>query len=178
MARQAGIKLSARERRSLKSFLRHSPQMIGILRTAIVLLSGSGYTGEKISRIFGISPRTVRECRRRWRRQGLLGLQETPRSGRPKTADASFIRLLIRTVEKDPRSLGYVFTRWTNPRLSEYLAQKTGVRVSPDWIGELLRTHGFVWGKSKLTTKNLANPVEKKTGREAFEGAPKGLFGG
>ncbi|QRK09638.1 winged helix-turn-helix domain-containing protein [Archangium violaceum] len=29
------------------------------------------------------------------------------------------------------------FTRWTRSRLAEYLRQRTGVDVSPEWVGQL-----------------------------------------
>ena len=157
--------LSVKERKQLRFFLEQgAPGPKAALRASILLLSGASHSSQDIACLLKISPRTVRGCRHRWRTQGLSGLRDAPRSGRPKLISSSFVRLLIRTTEEDPRRLGYVFSRWTNPRLATYLAQKTGIQVSPKWIGELLHQHGFVWGRSKLTTQNLADPGEKKTG--------------
>src|SRR5690349_18822627 len=91
------------------------------------------------------------------------GLQDAPRSGRPPRADDEYVRLLMQTAGSDPRKMGYAFSRWTAPRLATYLAQKTGVKLSVDRVQRLLRIHKFVWGKSKPTTSNLPDPVEKKT---------------
>lgn len=108
--------------------------------------------------------RTVHECRRRWRHSGLEGLKDAPRPGRPPRADAAYIHLLVSAAQKDPRQLGFAFTRWTAPRLAEYLRRQTGVELSADWVGELLRTHGFVWRRAKRTTRHLANRREQRAG--------------
>src|SRR3954463_12665759 len=87
--------------------------------------------------------------------------------------------LRMKTVEKDPRNLGFVFSRWTRARLAAYLEQCTHVRVSPYWVGELLRCHGFVWRRAKLTTRHLADPEEKRARRSAPEApAERGLLAG
>jgi transposase len=175
--RAEGVRLSAPERRALQGWLKHRSGSVAALRATVVLLSASGDSSQHIAAALGLSERTVRDCRRRWRVQGLSGLEDAPRPGRPKQVDAAFVRLLVRTVEKDPHELGYAFARWTNPRLAAYLAQQTGVKVSPKWIGELLRMHGFVWGKTKLTTFNLADPGEKKACRTTPESPPEGVAG-
>ncbi len=104
------------------------------------------------------------ECRRRWRQSGLAGLQDAPRPGRPPRADATYVRQLVAAVQKDPRQLGFAFTRWTTARLAEHLRQQTGVALSPDWVGELLRMHGFVWRQAKRTTRHLADRREQRAG--------------
>jgi transposase len=165
MERESGIQLSERERERLQDVLKQACDKATLLRSTVVLLSGSGQSSEQIARALGLSPRMVRDCRQRWRMSGVEGLSDLPRVGRPKRADARYVRLLIHTVRRDPRELGYAFCRWTTPRLAAYLAQETGVTVSPDWVGELLRMHRFAWGKSKRTTRNLPDAVEKKEAR-------------
>jgi transposase len=70
---------------------------------------------------------------------------------------------LLATVEKNPRRQGFAFTRWTTPRLATFLELKTGIRLSPRGIAEVLHQHDFVWRKAKLTTRNKADEGEKKT---------------
>lgn len=124
-------------------------------RALIVLLSDSGESGAAIARLLGTTRRTVSATRTRWRRQSFNGLPDAPKPGRPANADGEYMKRLLVVVRKDPRDFGYAFTRWTTPRLVEHLFKETRVRITPEWLGELLRMHGFVWRKSKLTLRNL-----------------------
>jgi transposase len=175
MARESGITLSVNERRVLRKFLEHDTQGASALRVAAVLISGAGLSSEKIGRTLGITAREVRKCRQRWRDGGLSGLLDQPLPGRPSQATSTYTRLLVRTAKRDPRKMGYAFSRWTTPRLSTYLFKKTGIRLTPDYVRKLLLARDLVWGKSKLTTANLANPVEKKISREMAKLAANGL---
>lgn len=176
MGRQkSDIKITKRDREHLQQILRHSTGDSAPLRAMIILVSEAGLSSEQIARLTGVSSRTVRDARKRWRSNGAEGLHDVPRSGRPNEADADFIRLLIQTTKRDPHKMGYAFSRWTAPRLSTYMTQKTGVKLSPPYISELLQTHRVVWGKSKLTISNLSDPVEKKTCREMAQTPSKSL---
>ncbi|NNC22459.1 helix-turn-helix domain containing protein [Corallococcus exiguus] len=157
------LKVTVPQRRALQRLARGAGSVAAGLRATIVLLSCAGDSAAHIARALGVSPRMVRDCRRRWRLGGLAGLEDARRPGRPSRADAAYVRLLVRTVQKDPRQVGYAFSRWTAPRLSEYLRQETGIVLSAYWVGELLRMHGFVWRRSKRTTKNLVDEGEKRT---------------
>lgn len=172
---QSDIKLTKRDRENLLHVLRHGTGDSAPLRATIILLSGAGYSGEQIAQSVGVSSRTVREARSRWRSNRFKGLSDSPRSGRPNQADSDYIHLLIRTSKRNPHNMGYVFSRWTAPRLSTYMNEKTGVKLSPHYIATLLQMHRIVWGKSKLTINNLCDPNEKKIGREMVKTSTKGL---
>lgn len=171
----SNIKLSKKDRAKLQDILRHGAGESAPLRAMIILLSAAEQSSEQIARLAGVSSRTVRDVRERWRNNGINGLYDQPRSGRPHQADKAYIRLLVRTSRRDPHKMGYVFSRWTAPRLSTYMAEKTGVKLSPHYIAELLQMQRIVWGRSKLTTSNLADPQEKKMCREMAKTPSKSL---
>lgn len=54
--------------------------------------------------------RTVKRCLSRFEQQGLEGLRDAPRSGRPKRADKSYIEKLEAAVENKPRDLDLAST--------------------------------------------------------------------
>jgi transposase len=175
MAQDPGIHLSTQDRERLKVLLEHGTEGATALRATIILLSGMGLSAAEIARTLRVKERRVRWCRHRWRTGGWQALQEPLRSGRPAKADDAYLRLLRRTAKKDPHKMGYAFSRWTTLRLSTYMAQKTGIHLSADHLGRLLRTQGLVWGKGKLTTENLVDPGEKKISREMAKLAANGL---
>jgi transposase len=169
------IRLTSEERRNLQVISRSEKERSGTrTRAMVVLLSDAGHSGEEVAEILGISRRTVCTARERWRRQAFDGLADAPRPGRPPRADAKYVQLMLASVERDPRAMGYAFTRWTAPRLVEYLYEKTGVRVTPAWLTELLRTHGFVWRRTKRSLKSLQDPGEMERARRRLGRLKKG----
>ena len=161
------ITLRPRQRERLLEALR-TPTSPGMaFRAAVILWSAQGQSAKRIARTLGVTPRVVHKCRQRWRRTGLRGLADAPRPGRPPRVDAATLRLLVRTVETDPRTLGFAFARWTRGRLAAFVRARTGLVIRAYWVGELLRRHGFVWRRTQRTTRHLADPGEKSARRAA-----------
>jgi transposase len=167
---QSSIRLTPKQRLVLQRATRRRGPGGVALRATVVLLSAQGQSAASIAASLGLTARTVYECRRRWRQHGLRGLSDAPRAGRPRQVEATYLRMLLRTVESDPRQLDFAFTRWTRARLAEYLRQRTGVDVSPEWVGHLLRQQGYVWRRAKPTTRNLREEGEKTTRRPSSQG--------
>lgn len=70
-----------------------------------------------ISRRLGISRPTVIQWRDRYASEGLTGLDDAPRSGRPKEVDEAVI--LATTLDPPPESLGV--THWSTRLLAAHL---------------------------------------------------------
>lgn len=139
-------------------------------------MSAQAMSARQIANATGSCLRSVRETRRRWRREAYEGLYDRPHTGRPPRADGRYRRLLGRVVLTDPRKLGYSFAHWTAPRLATYMEEQTGVGLCDDWVRMLLKSLGFVWRKTKLTIRNLQDPRGKKEGSKAPLEATGGLF--
>lgn len=154
-----GLRVTRSERRRLQQLAHSEREKRATRRRAlVVLMSHAGHSGREIADLLGITRRTVSNTRRRWHERGLEGLAAVPSPGRPPLADAAYVRRLLRAVDRDPRDLGYAFARWTAPRLAAYLAEETGIEITPGWLGEILKAHGYVWRRTKQTTRNLHDP--------------------
>lgn len=150
------LRLTAAQRRRLQELVAESATPPRVRRRAlIVLLSAAGQSGEAIAVTLGVTRRTISTTRTHWRQEGFASLLDAPRAGRPPRADADYIARLLEVVERDPRTYGYAFTRWTAPRLAACLEATTGVRLAAATVSELLRRHGFVWRRTKPTIRNL-----------------------
>jgi transposase len=156
----AAVALSAAARRDLQrlSVANEATPRVR-LRALILLLSAAGQSGDAIATTLGITRRSVTDARTRWRVHGREGLLDAPRDGRPRRADAAYIARLLAVVEHDPRDYGYVFARWTAPRLAAYLGEVTGVQLSEKRVAALLRAHDVVWRRTKRTIRNLQDPA-------------------
>lgn len=170
-----GLRVTQGERRQLQQ-IAHSEREKRATRTRalVVLMSHAGQSGQQIADLLGITRRTVSNTRRRWRERGLEGLAAVPSPGRPPLADAAYVRRLLRVVERDPRTLGYAFARWTAPRLAAYLAEETGTAISGTWVGEILKAHGYVWRRTKRTTRNLHDPAAVSRARRRLLALKRG----
>lgn len=56
-----------------------------VVRAKIVLLAAEGASNKEIAKRLDTSPQTVSKWRKRFHEEGLSGLEDRPRSGRPPT---------------------------------------------------------------------------------------------
>jgi putative transposase len=89
-----------------------------------------GQSPEAVAQVVMVRANTVWTWHRRYRKSGLLGLQDKPRSGRPSKANAGYIARLEQLLETDPGTLGLPFNIWTINRLRLYLAEQTNILLS------------------------------------------------
>lgn len=164
--------LTVGEKQRLQELVRNG-RGIEPAHALIILLSNEEHSASAIARTLGFSVRAVHRLRAAWRDSGLAGILSRPRTGRPPRMTPAATTLLLSVVERDPRDEGLAFTRWTAPRLAQFLLDRTGIGVSPAWVAELLHMHGLVWRQSKLTLRNLSDEGEKKTCSHAPQKAAK-----
>ncbi|MEX1258203.1 MAG: IS630 family transposase [Gemmatimonadota bacterium] len=99
------LELSNGAREELESLVRSRSLPAGLVRRArTVLLSADGLTNGAIAREVGMTRQTVGKWRERFRTQGLMGLYEERRPGKPRTIeDDEVMRLLQKTLDTKPR---------------------------------------------------------------------------
>lgn len=153
------ITLSADERTTIRARL-HQGRVAPRVRERLEMVKAAdlGYDLPAIAAWSGRSVATVRHWLGRFADAGLAGLADAPRSGRPCQADAAYLARLERSVDTAPRELDLPFDVWTSGRLSAYLDEQTGVRISPGWLRVLLARHRFACGRPKHTLDHLQDP--------------------
>lgn len=121
-------------------------------RTQMVLLSvEQPLKADAISEIVRESRETVLRWLKRYLAEGLEGLQDAPRSGRPVRTTQAYRQQLLAAVRHRPRSLGLAYSRWTLQRLADYMAEQTTIRVSPDTVERLLKQADMVLSRPQHT---------------------------
>jgi transposase len=103
----------------------------------ILLAVEKGLRAPAIAAIVREGEETVRRWMKRYTAEGIEGLRDEPRPGAAPKMTEAYEQQLIQTVRQRPRSLGQDFSMWTLQRLADYLAEQTGMRLSP----ECLRLH-------------------------------------
>ncbi len=129
-------------------------------RLEMVKAASLGHDLDSIATWSGRGARTIRYWLGRYETEGVAGLADAPRSGRPVLADVAYTAALEAAVDTSPRALGLEFDVWTSASLSAYLAQTTGVRIAPGWVRALLSEWGYACGRPKHTLSHLRDPNE------------------
>lgn len=86
---------------------------------------------------------------RRFNAEGLAGLQDKPKTGRPPTHDQTVRSALIKLARTKPESLGYPFKMWTLERLQTAFQERHGVHLSDSTIWEWVEAEGLRWKRQQ-----------------------------
>jgi transposase len=114
-------------------------------RATIIAWSAEGWWVSDIARIVRVTPQVVRKWIKRFNADGLDGLQDQPRSGRPATYTSEQIGEVIAVSLLKPDSLGLPFGCWTLDRLQAYLTEERGLPIKRSRINEILVAEGLRW---------------------------------
>jgi transposase len=114
-------------------------------RVQIVWLTNQGLRPPEIAERLQVSERMVRNRLHRFNEQGLQGLEEAPRSGRPMTYQPEVVSEIIQIALSNPRDLGESYATWTLDRLVDYLHRIKGIRMKRSRISEIFIQEGLSW---------------------------------
>jgi transposase len=116
-------------------------------RSRSILLAFDGLSAPKIAPIVDLDADSVRHYIKRYRDEGIGGLSDRYKAGRPRIATPEYIMLALETVRQRPRALGRNYSVWTLQRLIDYLKEKTQIAVSDETIRTHLRDNGISFGR-------------------------------
>ena len=109
--------LTARARRA-------SGEHRDVLRARIVLAAARGSSNAAIARDLGVGVDTVRKWRRRFAADGVSGLRDRPRSGRPRTFPATVVAEVKALACALPAESDTPLARWSCPDLATAAVQR------------------------------------------------------
>jgi transposase len=151
--------LSEEERRALERMARsRTAPARQVERAKVVLAAASGEGIGAIAARFHLSLGMVYLWWHRFAAQGLAGLQDQPRGGRPLTYTREQVSLVVQTTLTDPQTLGQSFASWTLDRLAAYLAEEKGLTMKRSRISELLIAEGLRWRKEETWFGERVDP--------------------
>jgi transposase len=123
------VEVPPRDREVLASWVRSPSIRAGLAQRArIVLLAGNGAGTNEIVRRTGLSKPTVIAWKRRYAAEGIGGLGDRPKPGKPRTTDD--VAIVRRTLEPPPERLGV--THWSSRLLAAELGL-SNVKVAKVW---------------------------------------------
>src|SRR5438034_6892548 len=117
------VEVPPRDREVLASWVRSPSIRAGLAQRArIVLLAAGGAGTNEIVRRTGVSKPTVISWKRRYATEGVGGLEDRPRPGKPRTVDD--VAVVLATLAPPPARLGV--THWSSRLLAAELGWSIG----------------------------------------------------
>lgn len=168
-----GRELTAQERRELQKLASsRSEEHRLVERAHIVLVAAETTHMCDAVRALGTDKHTVRRWSDRYLAHGLPGLRDRARSGAPHRFTPEQVAKLVVTALTPPQELGQPFGSWTQQRLSDYLAEHEGFRMSPSRVWTYLKREGMRWVQDEKWFTQKIDPefLAKRGSLSSFTG--------
>jgi transposase len=176
------ITLRASERRWLKALTRRgTAQHRQVLRAEIVLLAAAGWTNAGIARKLGLAVNTAGKWRKRYAEQGMDGLRDRKRAGRPRGFAAVVVAEIKAIACELPATRGVPISRWSLGELRrEVIASGLVEEVSATTLGRWLaedaikpwRHHAWIFPRDPAFQAKAARVLDLY--QRVIDGAPLG----
>lgn len=160
--------LTEEERTKIERLAHAQSAPVRVVRRAhIIQLAAQGKTVPAIARHMSVSEKAVRQWLKRFAAEGLEGLEDAPRSGRPRTYRADETNQVIakaRSLPPKPAEGEVPPTcHWTLDRLQAELA-KDGLAIKRSQIRRLLQAEHLKWQKSRTWLESTDPDFAEKRG--------------
>jgi transposase len=169
MPKQIDYTLTKQQLQKIEQAIKSDADLRVRTRARIIRLLHRGYKRSEIAKILSISTGQVHYWHKRWQDQGLAGLADQPRSGRPRVTADDYNQKLEEVLETDPRELGFAFTVWTKPKLLAYMERLTGILIHENTLSNRLRALGYAYLRPKHDLTSLQNKAAKQQAVETID---------
>ena len=112
-------------------------------RLHAILMVAQGMGCRNVAQLLGDSPRTVAYWVKRFEAEGLSGLADADRSGRPSRLDEQQIQLIELALRSHPSQYGLAGNLWDGKLLCHFIGQQFGVELGVRQCQRLFRRLGF-----------------------------------
>ncbi len=150
------VQVTEEQRQELE---RVSRQAVGrvALRAQMVLLSARGYRVLRIAEVHACGEDVVRLWLHRYRTEGVRGLEDAPRRGRPPTHPLAG-PIIDAQASQGPECSGHVQSCWTVALLTTFLARRFRVVLSRWSVRRYLHRMDWRWARPRLAPASDRRP--------------------
>jgi transposase len=127
---------------TLDTFLKKTKEARTFRRAQAVRAVVTGQRLQTVSDTLHFTYSALRKWVYRFANQGVPGLVDRPRSGRPPKVTCELEQHLNRLVDQDPLQHGSLSSQWSCRELAMVLAQQTGVHLSRESVRGVLKKRG------------------------------------
>lgn len=127
-----------------------------------VLLVAQKMKCPEVARLLGDSTRTVEYWIRRFEENGLAGLREGYRPGRPKLLNDRQIGEISSALQQIPESVGMRGELWSGKKLSAFIELRYGVSLGVRRCQYMFNQFGFRLRKPRPQIASAVSDIQKK----------------
>jgi transposase len=168
MSKRIDYHLSQEQLTELEYAINHASYPEVRQRAIAIRLLHLGQHPEQVAQAVMVTSNTIYAWHKRWREQGVAGLRDGQRTGRPAKADQAYLQELERVLTLDPHTLDLPFTIWTLNRLRLYLAETTGILLSYTRFRALMNREGYRWKAPKHDLSHLQDHPAQETAAQVM----------
>jgi len=150
------VQITDNQRQELEQVSRQAVGRVA-LRAHMVLRAGRGYSVPRIAEVHACGQDVVRLWLQRSREDGVRGVEDAPRPGRPRTHPLAGHSVETQA-SPSPECSGHVQSCWTGGLLTAYLATRFRLRLSLSSIRRYLHALGWRWARPRLAPAHKADP--------------------
>lgn len=110
-------------------------------------LFAQGMRPAEVAREFEVSRQSATVWHRAWQEEGVRGLRQAERAGRPALLTSQELSKVQRALLKGPSEYGWHTELWTLERVADVIAMETGIRYTVGHVWKILRRLGWSWQK-------------------------------
>jgi len=124
---------------TLDTFIKQTKEARVFRRAQAVRNVVKGQRLQTVSDTLSFTYSALRKWVHRFASQGVPGLVDRPRSGRPPKMTCELEKHLNRLVDEDPLQHGSIHSQWSCHELATVLARQTGVRLGRESVRGVLK---------------------------------------
>ena len=129
-----------------------------VLRARIILCCADGLPHRQTKRTLHTSVDAVLRWRSRYEAEGLDGLKDRPRSGRPAEYSEQERGEIMAIARTDPQALDLPFGYWSLDRLLEYVNVELSIPIGRSQLHRVLQAEGLRWYQEKTYFTERPDP--------------------
>lgn len=118
-------------------------------RLHAILMVAQDLSCRQVAQLLGDSPRTVAYWVKRFEAEGLSGLADADRPGRPSKLNEEQVQSIERALRSDPSEYGLAGNLWDGKILSHFIDQQFGIQLGVRQCQRLFRRLGFRFRKPR-----------------------------
>ena len=145
----------------LQDEIRRSPDARYDHRLHGILLVAQGMSAPEVGRLLGDSPRTVQYWVDQFEREGLGGLVDKEKSGRPGRLGERELVVINKVLREPPSVVGFQSNLWDGKTLSAFIDKRFGIELKVRQCQRLFRQLDFRLRKPRPIIAN-ADPEEQQ----------------
>src|SRR5918995_6506681 len=123
----------------LRRLARHEPNRRAALRMMAIANALEGVSRAEAARLAGMERQALRDAVTRYNAEGLEGLRDRPKPGRPPALTEAEQAVLLNTIFRGPDRARDGCVDWTLPALCRWLEGRFGKRLHPASLSRVVR---------------------------------------